>query len=370
MTPRDVVVVGGSTAGTTTVRELRRLGFDGRVVLVDPVDGTHRPPLSKGVLSGDDPTTARIAHDDLDAEVLRATATGLDPGRRRLRTDAGTLGYDALVVATGSHARRLVADARAGEHVLRTLEDALRLRERLASSEHVVVVGAGFLGLEAASAAVRAGARVTVVDPEPPLLRLLGAHLADVLVERCVESGIALVRSGARLLGDPVDAVLLDDATRLPADLVVTCVGDVPATQWLATAGGDAPGGLPIDAAARTAWDGVLAAGDAAAPPGPGGHRRTPYWASAAAQGRVAAATILGVPPEHDVVDPYHWTEVAGTSLKVVGPLPVDGPPDHVVEGDGPARQVVAWSGPTVAAVGLRRPLPRLRRLAADLASL
>lgn len=371
MSPGHVVVVGGSTAGTTVVRELRRRGHDGTVTLVDPEPGVNRPPLSKGVLQGDDPATVTIDHGSLDVATVRARATHLDPERRLVTVDDGDrIGYDTLVVATGSRAVRLARPDQHGEHVLRTLEDAVTLRDRLAEASSVVVLGAGFLGMEVASAAARSSVEVTVVDPDPPLVRLLGSHLADHFVRRAEQHGVIFRRSGAALLGDPVHAVRLDDGTVLEAELVVTCVGDRPDLEWLHDSGITSGVGVPIDRLGRTRVPHVHAAGDVAAVPDGAGHRRAPFWANAVAQGRVVAASILGVDPDGPVQDPYFWTEIAGHSLKVVGPLPAGDAAVEVLEDGGDGTGILALGRTTVAALGVPPSLPRLRALARDLDTL
>jgi NADPH-dependent 2,4-dienoyl-CoA reductase/sulfur reductase-like enzyme len=367
MSVRAVVVVGGSTAGSTAVRDLRRRGFDGSLRLLDPDDGTHRPPLSKAVLAqpgAED--TVRMDHDALGVQHVRAAAASLDPSARVVTdADGRTHRYDALLVATGGRARRLAAPGQQGEHVLRSVDDALRLRDALASAASVVVVGAGFLGLEVATAAARAGAGVTVVDPEPPLERLLGAHLASRLVARAVDLGIVFQQSSATLQGNPVEGVELSDGRVLRADVVVTCAGDVPAVGWLEGTALADPRGVLVDDSARTAVDGVWAAGDVARARHAGADVRRPFWANAVTQGRVAAASILGQEVDAPIVDHYVWTEVAGTTLKAVGALPHHGKPE-VLESRDDGGLLVAWDDRAVVALGLRRSVPQLRRLLAD----
>ncbi len=369
-TPRRVLVVGGSTAGATALRELRRRGFDGRLTLLDPLDGTHRPPLSKAVL-------ADVAHEasvlmdlgSLDVVRVPSAAASLDVDARVVTdVDGHEHGYDALLVATGGRARRLAAAGQDGELVLRTVADARLLSERLATAASAVVVGAGFLGLEVATAARRTAATVTVVDPEPPLVRLLGDHLASVLVGRATDHGITVRRAAVRLHGSPVRGVELDDGSVLEADVVVTCAGDVPETAWLEGSGVAAPQGVPVDASCRSRRDGVWAAGDVAAPVVDGVAVRRPLWANAVTQGRVAAASMLGQEVDDPALDDYAWTEVAGTSLKVVGRLPCSGTP-RVLEESADGGRLLAFGADTVAAVGLRRPVPRLRRALAELGS-
>jgi 3-phenylpropionate/trans-cinnamate dioxygenase ferredoxin reductase component len=371
MTLDDVVVVGGSTAGSTFMRELRRRGFDKRLTLIDPERGTNRPPLSKAVLAGQVPdSSVLLDHSASDATHIRSRATTIDPATRRVTTAGGAVvPYDALVIACGSSARRLLPATRRGEMVLRTLNDAQRLRSRFAVSTSAVVIGGGFLGMEVATAAIRSGLVVTVVDPEPPLRRLLGDHLAADLVEQATSMGIQFRQSTARLLGDPVTCVQLDDGGVLEADVVVSCVGDIPETDWLAGSGLVTRHGIEIDSSTRTAVAGVFAIGDVAAVRSGDVVRRAPYWANAVTQARVAAAAVLGHEIDDPIVDEYFWTDVAGVSLKAVGNLPVVGSP-RCLEDGGDGRGLFAWEPATVVALGVRRSVPKLREAARRLSGL
>ncbi len=368
MSPRDVVVVGGSTAGATVLRELRSRGYEGRLTLVDPEQGTNRPPLSKAVLADVSAEgSVQMNHTSLDVEHVRSEASGLDhPNRTLLTADGGAHAFDALVVASGSRARRIAASGQSGELVLRTVEDARRLRDRFAASSSAVVVGAGFLGLEVATAAAKAGLSVTVVDVDPPLQRLLGTHLAAAVCARATALGIMFRRSGAVLVGEPVSGVRLDDGEELLADVVVSCVGDEPVTAWLHGSGVELDRGVVIDGQAHTSLANVYAAGDVAAVRVDGAVVRGPFWANAVTQGRVAATSILGQAVDHPVVDPYFWTEIAGLAIKVVGPLPLEGEP-RVLEDAGSGTGLLAWGSSTVVALGIRRSVPRLRAALRDL---
>ncbi len=369
MTPRDVVVVGGSTAGATVLRELRSRGYEGRLTLVDPEPGTNRPPLSKAVLADASAEGSVVMdHTALEVEHVRCPASGLDHATRTLRTaDGGAHAFDALVIATGSRARRIAQPGQTGELVLRSVEDARRLRESFAGASSAVVVGGGFLGLEVASAAAKAGVPVTVVDVDPPLQRLLGTHLASSICDRATALGIAFRQSGAELVGEPIHGVRLDDGEELVAEVVVSCVGDEPVTDWLHGCGIALERGVVIDDRARTSLPDVYAAGDVVAVRTGDGVVRAPFWANAVTQGRVAAASILGQVVDDPIVDHYFWTEIAATAIKVVGPLPLEGAP-QVLEDAGSGNGLLAWDSSTVVAYGVRRSLPRLRAALHELA--
>ena len=376
--PGSVVIVGESIAGLTAARQLRLRGHDGTVAMIggEPIGAYARPPLSKEVLrSADAETNLVYPCADLGLDHVRSPAVGLDTSARVVATEDGReVRYDALLVATGAEARRLAGPGQRGEVVLRTLEDARRVRTGISSARSVVVVGAGFLGMEIASACVAAGVDVTVVDTEPPLRRLLGTYLSEQIAERAAQRGVRLLQAEGpvRLAGNPVCAVTLPDGSRLSADLVVTCAGDVPSVGWLAGTALADPVGVPIDEGCATTVPGVFAAGDVAYLRAPNGGKgcRAPFWSNAVAQGKVAAASILGQQSPHLPTDDYFWTEILDVSLKLVGPLPADGEPTSV-EGDVVAGDaIVRWERqgrrPTVAAIGRKVPIGRLRAMARE----
>ncbi|MEU5259679.1 NAD(P)/FAD-dependent oxidoreductase [Amycolatopsis sp. NPDC021455] len=371
--PSSIVVAGESIAGLTAARELRELGHAGPITMIGAEEcGAYaRPPLSKAVLK-DDRADSTLGYrlDGLDVDVVRSPAVTADVDRRVVATANGReIGYDALVIATGARARRIAAPGQRGETVLRTLDDARRLRRRLDAVRSAVVVGAGFLGLEVVSACVARGIPVTVVDVDPPLRRVLGSFVSEAITTRAEEHGVRVVVTPgpATLTGDPVDGVRLAEGTVIPADLVVTCCGEVPNTDWLAGTGLAGLHGVGIDAACATAVPGVFAAGDVTWLR-TGGGSRTPFWSTAVAQGKVAAASALILDPAGAPLDDYFWTEILGLSIKVVGPLPPLGEPD-LVEGSVPGGSaLLTWLGEngqrTVVSYGKRIPVPKLRALA------
>lgn len=368
---KRIVVVGNGIAGLTAADSLREVGFDGELTIVgdEPHAAYSRPALSKALLldaedlsSHELPPTTHGAN-----ELLGVRASGLDVERRLVSLDDGTaLPYDRLVIATGSHARRL-SDL-PEELTLRGLDDALTLRGRLAGTPSVAVVGGGPLGMEIASACLAAGCRVTLVSQGVPLLAQLGPHLADIFVKAALDRGLTVVETaGARLERRAGDArVVLDDGAVLEAELVISSVGEVPNTEWLEDTGLATNGVLQTDSRGLVRPD-IAAVGDLAAFPTPYGVRRIPLWSTAIAQAKVAAAALVRgdeTPPLE--FQPYFWTEQFGLSLKAVGYLPVDGEPTYVEGGSGgPA--LMRWShddgSGSAVALNYRIPIPRLRRV-------
>ncbi|MBB5159460.1 NAD(P)/FAD-dependent oxidoreductase [Saccharopolyspora phatthalungensis] len=359
-----IVVVGASAAGSSAVDELVSLGYEGRVVLVGAEQHPpySRPALSKQFLAGD-LTSEAVALPGLPDGVEfwpGATATALDLERRTVtvHNDAGRsaeiLRYGGLVLATGCHPRRILPPA-FGALTVRTIDDATRLGRALRVGTHLVVVGAGFLGLELATSALRRGATVDVVDREPPLKRLLGPEMSALVSRRLTQAGANFIHEPA---GVPAEqdhslGLRLCSGRRLGADLVVEAVGDRPATDWLRGSGIPLhTDGSVITAASGRVRERVVAAGDVRASVGPHGLTRTPYWSAAIADGRRAACTLLGLP---DAVAPpgYFWTEVFGLSVRVFGSLPVHGSL-RVIDGDlDRDTAVVGWRSPTGQAVAV-----------------
>ncbi|WP_128644617.1 NAD(P)/FAD-dependent oxidoreductase [Rhodococcus sp. BS-15] len=369
---RRIVVVGDSIAGCTAVRELRARGHQGPITMIGADDdGCYaRPPLSKHVLKGEAAEAETWDLSDLGITAIVDPAVSMDTTRRLVTTTAGIdVPYDALIVATGASARRIAGPDQAGESVLRTFADVRALRSTLDEASTAVVVGAGFLGMEVASACAARGIAVTVVDVDPPLQRLLGSFLSDAIVARAQAASVEFVRADApvTLVGDPVAGIEFADRT-LTADLVVTCAGDEPQTSWLDGAGIADRLGVGIDYRCATTIPGIFAAGDVAY--SRTASRRAPFWSNAVAQGKVAAASALGVEPTCPPTDDYFWTEILGLSIKVVGPLPLQGDPT-VLEGsvdDGSA--LLQWTHEdgrtTIVAFGIKKPVGLLRRLARE----
>ncbi|MCW8101088.1 FAD-dependent oxidoreductase [Streptomyces tauricus] len=323
-----VVIVGAGMAGVQTAVALREQGFPGSVTLIgaEPHQPYDRPPLSKAVLLGKAEGSAfDVDFEALDVELrLGLEVTGVHPARRELDTAAGPVPYDVLVVATGAEPVRLPgAEGVPGVHLLRTLDDAERLRPVLARQHDIVVVGAGWIGAEFATAAREAGCSVTVVEAAGrPLVGALPAEVAAPMAAWYADSGASL-RTHARVERVEPGAVVLDDGSRLPAGAVVVGIGARPATAWLAGSGIElgAHREIVADDHLRTSLPGVYAVGDCASfPSGRYGERLlVHHWDNALQGPRTVAANIVGeTPAPYDPV-PYFWSEQFGRFVQYAG---------------------------------------------------
>ncbi|MFF8936131.1 NAD(P)/FAD-dependent oxidoreductase [Streptomyces paradoxus] len=330
--PRRVVVAGAGMAGVQTAVALRERGFTGDVVLLgaEPHQPYDRPPLSKAVLLGKSEGSAfDVDFEALGVELrLGCEVLGLRPAGHELDTEDGPVPYDVLVVATGAEPVRLPgAEGVPGVHLLRTLDDAERLRPVLARKHDIVVVGAGWIGAEFATAAREAGCAVTVVEAaERPLAGALPAEVADPMTRWYADAGVAL-RTHARVERVEAGAVLLDDGSRLPAGAVVVGIGARPATAWLAGSGIElgTHGEIVADEHLRTSVPDVYAVGDCASfPSGRYGERLlVHHWDNALQGPRTVAVNIVGratgeTPAVYDPV-PYFWSEQFGRFVQYAG---------------------------------------------------
>ncbi|MFJ5706849.1 NAD(P)/FAD-dependent oxidoreductase [Streptomyces sp. NPDC093105] len=330
-TQRHVVIVGAGMAGVQTAVALREQGFEGPVTLIgaEPHQPYDRPPLSKAVLLG----KAEHSAFDVDFESLGVDlrlgldVTGLRPADRELVTEAGRFPYDVLVLATGAHPLTLPGtEGVPGVHLLRTLDDAVRLGPVLAGGGAVVVVGAGWIGAEFATAAREAGCAVTVVEAAPlPLAGALPAEVTTAMAGWYAESGAELL-THARVDTVRPGAVVLADGRELPADAVVVGIGAHPATDWLAGSGIalDPSGAVTADDRLRTSLPDVYAVGDCASFPSAryGERLLVHHWDNALQGPRTVAAGITGAdgaePAPYDPV-PYFWSEQFGRFVQYAG---------------------------------------------------
>ncbi|MCX4909396.1 NAD(P)/FAD-dependent oxidoreductase [Streptomyces sp. NBC_00878] len=315
-------------AGVQTAVALRERGFTGSVTLIgaEPHQPYDRPPLSKAVLLGKAEGSAfDVDFEALDVELrLGLEVTGVRPARHELDTGDGPVPYDVLVVATGAEPIQLPgAEGVPGVHLLRTLDDAERLRPVLARQHDIVVVGAGWIGAEFATAAREAGCAVTVVEAaDRPLAGALPDDVAAPMAAWYADSGTVL-RTHARVQRVEPGAVVLDDGSRLPADAVVVGIGARPATAWLAGSGIDlgAHREVVADDRLRTSVPDVYAVGDCASfPSGRYGERLlVHHWDNALQGPRTVAANIVGeTSAVYDPV-PYFWSEQFGRFVQYAG---------------------------------------------------
>ncbi|MFG2993039.1 NAD(P)/FAD-dependent oxidoreductase [Streptomyces sp. NPDC048257] len=373
---RGVVIVGAGMAGVQTAVALREQGFTGPVTLLgaEPHQPYDRPPLSKAVLLGKAEDSAfDVDFEGLEIDLRLGTeVTGLRAADHELDTEAGPVPYGVLVLATGAQPLTLPGtEGVPGVHLLRTLDDAARLRPVLATAPRAVVVGAGWIGAEFATAAREAGCEVTVVEAADRVLAgALPAEAAEPMARWYEEAGAELI-TGARVAGIEEGRVLLADGRVLPAGAVVVGIGARPATGWLAGTGVERgpDGSITADAHLRTSLPGVYAVGDCASfPSGRYGTRLlVHHWDNALQGPRTVAANILAGEPAqvYDPV-PYFWSEQFGRFVQYAGHH--GGADALLLRGDpaGPAWSV-CWlrDGALVAvlAVGRPRDLAQGRRL-------
>jgi 3-phenylpropionate/trans-cinnamate dioxygenase ferredoxin reductase component len=383
----NIVVVGGGAAGVAAVETLRAEGFTGSLALVcgEPELPYDRPPLSKQVLTGAwDPDRTRFReashYAGLSVRLVNGTAKSLDVASQMVElSDGYRLGYDGLIIATGVRPRRLGSGHDlAGVHVLRGLADVAALRTAFDAASgatgRVVIVGAGFLGMEVAAAARGLGLHVTVVDPLPePMIRQVGPVVGAMVAALHRRQGV-VVRTGTGVTGlvgsaeagdrtGRVTGVALDDGSTLPADCVLVAIGAAPETEWLAGSGLSLGDGVECDEYLAAA-PGVYAAGDVASWPSPRYQRRVrvEHRMNATEMGTCAAKNLLSGAAGGELVPfdplPYFWSDQYKVKLQVHGDLSAectatieegsveDGKFVALFRRDGVVSAVLGWSAP------------------------
>lgn len=319
-----IAIVGGGLAAATAVTELRGSGYDGELVLHAAENHLpyERPPLSKDVLLGKKGVESATVRDadwyrDHDVQLQLGTeVTEIDRAGHLLtvRAPGGEVRktrYDRLLLATGAVPRRFaLADQIADPVYLRTMEDSLRLKEMLRPGARIVIVGAGWIGLEVASAARQAGADVTVHEAaDLPLVRVLGPEIAQVFADLHRHHGVDL-RLGSQVAASDLEG----------ADLVVVGVGAAPATGLAERAGLPVDNGILVDATLRTEDPDVYAIGDVANHDHPvlGRRIRVEHWDTAIGQGETAARNLMGA-AEPYTRQPYFFTDQYDLGMEYVG---------------------------------------------------
>ena len=352
-----LVIVGASLAGGKAAEAARAAGFDGRVVLIgdETAPPYERPPLSKAILRGEvDLDAARVHpaafYDDQQIELVNDHAIALDVPTRLVELTGGdAIRFDTAVLATGAAPRSLAVPGADldGVHHLRTIDDAVRLRDAIRTSSRVAVIGAGWIGSEVAASARQMGADVVLVDPAPaPLHRVLGADIGDVFARLHADHGVTLrMGTGVRaLLGTKhLESIVLDDGRVEVADVAIIGVGVTPRTELAdRTAGLRVDHGIVVDQHLETNVPGIYAAGDVANAwhPHYQRHLRVEHWANAQHQGTTAGTNATGGRAIYSRL-PYFFSDQYDLGMEYVGFGHHD---DHVVvRGDLDGREFIAF---------------------------
>jgi NADPH-dependent 2,4-dienoyl-CoA reductase/sulfur reductase-like enzyme len=356
------VIVGGGLAGAKAAETLRTEGYDGDVVLFgsEPERPYERPPLAKGYLLGKEDRESVFVHpagwyDEHDVDLRSGvTVAMIDPAAHLVTFDGGTVGYDKLLLATGATARRIdIPGAGLGNvRYLRTLPESDALRAAFTRQARVVIIGAGWIGLEAAAAARTAGASVTIVEPQAGALygalgpelggKFADLHRAHGVEFRFEESAAEFLAAGPG--AGRVGSVVTASGAEIPADLVVVGIGAVPNDGLARSAGLDVDNGVVTDSALRTSGADIFAAGDVASSYLPllGRHVRVEHWSNALNGGKAAATSMLGQQVTYDRV-PYFYSDQYDLGMECAG-LPLPGSYDEVVyRGDSGALKFIAF---------------------------
>ncbi|MCY0934401.1 NAD(P)/FAD-dependent oxidoreductase [Streptomyces sp. H34-S4] len=366
---RTFVIVGAGLAGAKAAETLRSEGFTGRVILIgdEREHPYERPPLSKGYLAGKEERESVFVHEaswyaasDIELH-LGQPAVQLDREAKKVVLGDGTaLPYDKLLLATGAEPRRLDIPGTdlVGVHHLRRLSHAERLRKALAGlgrdNGHLLIAGAGWIGLEVAAAARGYGAEVTVIEPEQtPLHAVLGPEIGRLFADLHTDHGVRF-HFGAHLTeiaghDGMVLAARTDDGEEHPAHAVLAAIGAAPRTalaesSGLALVDREHGGGIAVDASLRTSDPDVFAAGDVAAAHHPvlGTRLRVEHWANALNGGPAAARAMLGQEVSYDRV-PYFFSDQYDVGLEYSGYAPAGGYDQVLIRGDAGKREFIAF---------------------------
>jgi 3-phenylpropionate/trans-cinnamate dioxygenase ferredoxin reductase subunit len=343
-----IVIIGAGQAGGWVAKTLRAEGYADRITLVgdEPHPPHERPPLSKAVLAGaaaPESTHLLKAEDfaKLGLDFRPGTrVTGIDRAAKRVAIESGeAIGYDRLVLCTGSRVRKLPVPGADSPRVLylRTIDDAARVRANLGAGKHLVVIGGGWIGLEVAATARKSGAAVTVIEAldrvcaravPPEVSRHLEALHRRHGVELVLGQGVAGIEDGAGRV-----AVALADGRRIAGDAIAVGIGIVPNVELAAAAGLAVDNGVVVDAQCRASDPDVSAAGDCASAPLAclGRRVRLESWANAQNQAIVAAKAVVGQDVRYDEL-PWFWSDQYDVNLQMLG-LPARWP-EPVVRGD------------------------------------
>ena len=349
-----VVVIGAGQAGSSLVAKLRNSGFDGRITLIgaEPVPPYQRPPLSKAYLLGD-MTLDRLflrpesfyAEHDIDLR-LNTRVTGIDRAARIVRLGDEVIRYIHLVLTPGSDPRRLpssIGGALAGVFVVRDLADVDAMAPHVVAGRRALIVGGGYIGLEAAAVAAKRGLEVTLVEMADRILQRVAAPETSAYFRALHQAHGVTIREGVgldRLLGEGrVTGARLSDGTELAADLVIVGVGIAPATALAEAAGLEIENGIKVDARGQTSDPAIWAAGDCASFPWKAGRIRLESVPNAIDQAECVAENIMGAAKDYEA-KPWFWSDQYDVKLQIAG---LNTGYDHTVvrPGDKPGSQSV-----------------------------
>ncbi len=328
-----VVVIGAGQAGSSLVAKLRNSGFEGKVTLIgaEAVPPYQRPPLSKAYLLGD-MTLDRLflrpesfyAEHAIDLR-LNTRVTGIDRAARQVHVGGDVIAYDHLVLTTGSDPRRLPASiggTLAGVFVVRDLADVDAMAPHVAAGRRALIVGGGYIGLEAAAVAAKRGLQVTLVEMADRILQRVAAPETSDYFRDLHQSHGVTIREGVgldRLLGEGhVTGARLSDGTELEVDLVIVGVGIAPATALAEAAGLEIENGIKVDARGQTSDPAIWAAGDCASFPWKGGRIRLESVPNAIDQAECVAENIMGAAKDY-VATPWFWSDQYDVKLQIAG---------------------------------------------------
>jgi 3-phenylpropionate/trans-cinnamate dioxygenase ferredoxin reductase subunit len=330
---RHIVVIGAGQAGSSCVVKLRNGGFHGKITLIgaESYPPYQRPPLSKAYLMGD-MTLERLflrpesfyGENDIDLR-LGVTVEAIDAAGQKITTSDGVIEYDELVFTTGSIPHKLpaaIGGALDGVHVVRGLADVDAMEPRFVKGARVLIVGGGYIGLEAASVAAKLGLEVTLVEMAPRILqRVASPETSDFFRTLHQGHGVDL-REGVgleRLIGEgAVNGAVLTDGTTLDVDFVIVGVGIAPATALAEAAGVALDNGIAVDGHGRTNAPHVWAAGDCASFPYRGGRIRLESVPNAIEQAEVVAENLMGAEKDY-TAKPWFWSDQYDVKLQIAG---------------------------------------------------
>lgn len=328
-----IVVIGAGQAGSSCVVKLRNSGFEGKITLIgsEPQPPYQRPPLSKAYLMGDMALErlylrpeAFYAEQDIDLR-LGATVDAIDVSAQQITVDGASLTYDELVLTTGSIPHRLpaaIGGALDGVHVVRGLADVDAMAPRFVAGARVLIVGGGYIGLEAASVAAKLGLEVTLVEMAPRVLQRVAAPETSDFFRNLHQGHGVNLREGVgleRLTGEgAVSGAVLTDGSELEVDFVIVGVGIAPATALAEAAGIALDNGIAVDAFGRTSAPHVWAAGDCTSFPYAGGRIRLESVPNAIEQAEVVAENLMGANKEYHA-KPWFWSDQYDVKLQIAG---------------------------------------------------